>query len=740
MTAPTIAILGIRHHGPGSARAVLAALERLRPDCVLVEGPPDADALIPLCTQAGMAPPVALLIYAQEDPQHSAFYPFAAFSPEWNALRWAVGAGAAVRFMDLPQRHRLATPRSPATEDATDSPARVPRPDPIAELAHAAGIDDPERFWETLVEQRQDAADVFPAILEAMTAVRAEVGTADDQLENLREAWMRTTIRSAVAEGRQRIAVICGAWHAPELTGDLATSAADDRALLRNLPTVKTAAAWVPWAQDRLAFASGYGAGVTAPGWYGHLWEVTDRPVERWLVRVARLLRQHGIDCSSAHVIEAVRLATTVAGMRNQAAPRLEDITEAVRSVFCFGADAPLALIHQELVVGTALGTVPEDSPVIPVQADLDQLCRRLRLPRETLAKTIELDLREDGGRERSRLFHRLGLLGIGWAIPAAVSGKGTFKEAWTLAWKPDFVVPLIAAGRLGTTVGAAAAAAATAQADAVNDLPGITAILDQALRAELPQVTGPLLARLGSLAAVASDTTALLGAIPALARTARYGDVRGTDTAAIGQILAGIVSRAAIGLPLACGSLDDDAATTMRDHLIAVTDALATLDDAELRTTWHAALGQLVASDGYHGLVAGRAVRLLLDHQIMPHADAELRCARALSTGADPATGAAWIEGLLAGSGSALILDDRLFGIIDRWLTGLAPAAFVSALPLIRRTCATFAAAERRQLGERVAHGVAAVSSGTAVAIDHACADRALPLLTLIHGLEAAP
>ena len=54
-------ILGIRHHGPGSARSVLAELERLQPDALLVEGPSDASNLIDLIVDPGMRPPVALL-------------------------------------------------------------------------------------------------------------------------------------------------------------------------------------------------------------------------------------------------------------------------------------------------------------------------------------------------------------------------------------------------------------------------------------------------------------------------------------------------------------------------------------------------------------------------------------------------------------------------------------------------------------------------------------------------------
>ena len=41
-------LYGIRHHGPGSARSLREALTGLEPDVVLIEGPPEADALIPL--------------------------------------------------------------------------------------------------------------------------------------------------------------------------------------------------------------------------------------------------------------------------------------------------------------------------------------------------------------------------------------------------------------------------------------------------------------------------------------------------------------------------------------------------------------------------------------------------------------------------------------------------------------------------------------------------------------------
>jgi hypothetical protein len=105
---PPIHIFGIRHHGPGSARRLLHALEELRPETVLIEGPADASALLPLLADPDMVPPVALLVYAADEPQRASFWPFAAFSPEYQAACWAVRNGASLRFIDLPASWRFA--------------------------------------------------------------------------------------------------------------------------------------------------------------------------------------------------------------------------------------------------------------------------------------------------------------------------------------------------------------------------------------------------------------------------------------------------------------------------------------------------------------------------------------------------------------------------------------------------------------------------------------------------------
>jgi hypothetical protein len=721
-----------------------------------------------------MRPPVALLVYDPDAPRDAAFDPFAVFSPEWQAILHGLRAGVPVRFIDLSVGHQIALRRarmipdelseavdpaeSPdsgteetpaAAEPGTDDrPAQPPlvvfRTDPLGELAKAAGEPDGERWWDRLVESRRSAADVFDAIREAMTAVRTEIPD-EDPITMLREAAMRREIRAAEKAGHERIAVVCGAWHAPALI-DRPPAAHDDR-LLRTLPRpIRTAAAWVPWTYSRLAVESGYGAGIVSPGWYEHLWSGREPLGVSWMARVGQVFRAEDLDISAAHLIEAARLADALASIRGRAIPSLDELTDAVRSVAAFGSDVPLAVVRDRLVVGRVMGRVPDDAPIAPLAADLAREQRRLRLKPSEETTTLDLDLRGETDLARSHLLHRLRLLGIDWGTPArATRGTtGTFHELWTLRWKPEDVVQLVASSRYGTTIAAAAGAKAIDDAAGTDRLGTLTALVEAVLLADLPSAIESVVARVGAVAAIAADVPSLMAALPPLARVGRYGNVRGTDAAAVRVVLDGFVARICVGLGMACASLDDDAAAEMLPLVEGTHAAVSLLDDTAQRASWLTALRALADQDGVHGLIAGRACRLLVDEHALAAADAQARLARALSRGAEPPAAAAWIDGFLRNSGLVLIHDDALFALIDDWLAGLAPEAFEAVLPLIRRTTSTFSAPERRSLGERARRRpggrTAPDATAQSAAIDRDRAELVLPVLAAILGLGPAP
>lgn len=794
-------LLGVRHHGPGSARAVRAALDATRPRTVLIEGPPEADALIPLAAGPGMSPPVALLAHAVDEPGRSAFWPFAAFSPEWVALSWALERDVPVRFIDLPAAHSLAWERPEDTDGGEGDRAGEPdaeeageeeagegagddiRVDPLAVLAGAAGYDDPERWWEDVVEHRGtaddgDACAPFLVLEEAMGALREVYGSGGHERDLVREAYMRLQVRAAQREfGADGVAVVCGAWHVPALRRKATVAA--DRALLKGLPKVKADLTWVPWTHRRLARAGGYGAGIESPGWYGHLFHAPDRPVERWMTKVAGLLRDEDRIVSSAHVIEAVRLAGTLAAVRGRPLPGLGEMTDAVRAVMCDGSDVPLALVHDRLVVGDVLGEVPEGAPAVPLQRDLHRIQRTLRLKPEALEREIELDLRKETDAERGRLLHRLRLLRVDWGEPVASRGStGTFRETWRLRWEPELAVRVAEAGVWGTTVLGAATAKAEADAVTATALADVTGLAERCLLAGLPDALPVVMRVLADRAALDTDVGHLAQALPALVRTLRYGDVRGTGTGALAEVAAGLAERIFVGLPPACAALDADAADEMRGHVDAVHGAVGLLDDgvgvegaagaegaggsggdggpggalgAPLRARWRGVLRVLCARDTVPGVIRGRAVRLLLDDGELAGEEAARLMGLVLSPGTAPADGAAWIEGFVgggSGGGMLLVHDERLLGLVDTWLTGVPAEAFTDVLPLLRRTFSAYESGVRRTLGELVRRGpgrsdrTAAAGPGVpgfAAGLDAGRADAVLPVLWLLLGLTDA-
>ena len=612
-------------------------------------------------------------------------------------------------------------------------------------LAATAGYDDAERWWEDVVEHRgadgraeADALAPFAALAEAMGALREAYGDGGHRRDPVREAHMRLRMRAAQREFGDHVAVVCGAWHVPALARRGAVAA--DRQLLKGLPKVKAAVTWVPWTHRRLARRSGYGAGIASPGWYGHLFSAPDRPVERWMTKVAGLLREEDYAVSSAHVIEAVRLAEALAAVRGRPLAGLAEADDAIRAVMGDGSAVPSSLIHDRLVVGDVLGEVPEDAPAVPLQRDLARIQRTLRLKPEALEREAGARSAQGDGRRRAADC----CTGCAcWASPGASrpgrrGSTGTFRETWRLRWEPELSVRVAEAGIWGTTVLSAATAKAVSDAAGAASLAEVTALAERCLLAELPDALPVVMRVLSDRAALDADVGHLAQALPALVRSVRYGDVRGTDGAALREVAFGLAERVFVGLPPACVGLDADGAAEMRGHLDATHGAVGLLGQpvttrpvagrlatgrpvtgvpeeapaAGLRSRWAGVLRSVAGRDTVPGLIRGRASRLLLDDGELGEEGAEHLMGLALSPGTPPADAAGWIEGFVGGGdggGMLLVHDERLLALVDGWLTGVPAAAFTDVLPLLRRTFAEYEAGVRRTLGELVRRGPAA-------------------------------
>lgn len=689
-------IFGIRHHGPGCARSLLATLAELEPDVILLEMPMELEPLLEHAAHEAMKPPVAMMLYRTDLPEKSSFYPFAEFSPEWNAVRWAVGNKVPIRCFDLPSAHMFAL-----RESDEEVP---PRPDAFEWFAKADGYSDGERWWNDRVEERRDHKDFFEAILEAVTELRGELAMEESRETLLREAWMRKCMRTAEKDGFSNIAVICGAWHAPALNGP--SKVGDDNALLKGLEKHKIAATWIPWTDERLTFSSGYGAGVRSPGWYAHLWKAPDDPIPSWLTRAARILRGEGQEASSASVIEALRLSNSLAGIRGRPLPGLDETLQAMQAVFCQGDALPLDFLRKKLLVGDRLGELPEGLPALPLQQDIDASIRRLRLKTTASITPLELDLREDGGLARSVFLHRLLALKIHWGEKQQARSKGTFKEAWRLQWKPELAVAIIDASAFGNAVESAATVRLTKSLAEGESIAAVTDRLDLALLGDLPEAVGKLLGILDAAAATSHDVAELLDTAPSLARISRYGNVRATDGVAVGRLLAGFAARIHAGLLAAATGISDEAADPLMKSVAEYSSALAILEDGTLAEDFRKTLGRMISSETVHPKIRGHAVRLLRDASHLDDEAVARHFGFALSPGMPALSAAAWLEGFLQGGGSLLVYDAALLDLVDAWLSSLGDENFQAILPLLRRTFGTFSYPERARIAGSIAQG----------------------------------
>lgn len=719
-----IHILGIRHHGPGSARNVKAFLEEIKPDIVLIEGPPEADVILQWADHAEIKPPVAILCYQPDNPAQSSFYPFAEFSPEWQAIQYAKRQRIHVRFMDLPSAHHFAIEAK-----------RTLREDPISYFAQAAGYEEGEKWWEHMFEHRQNNEAVFEAVQETMAELRDKYTDEEDKLEQLREAYMRKVIRQAEKEMFRNIAVICGAWHAPALVN--MPKQKEDNELLKNLPKVKTECTWVPWTYNRLSFTSGYGAGIQSPGWYEHIWQHPKDDGTLWMAKVAKLFREQQMDTSVAHVIESVRLAESLASLRHLHKAGLEELNEATLSVLCNGENVMMSLVHDALIVSDKIGEVPVDIPKPPLQVDIEKLQRKLRLPATAEWKDYTLDLRKENDLERSIFLHRLQLLDIKWGHSSAISGKGTFKEQWRLQWDPAFSIDIIEKGSWGNTTAEAASKYVIDTAGKADGLKAVCTLLEETIPAELPDAIDHLIHQINNLAAASGDVIQLMEVIPGLVNVSRYGNVRKTDAALVLNIISSMITRICVSLPAACTAVDEDAAQHLLGLFFSLNDAVNVLQQQDMMQQWQQTLFNIAGSKNSAPVIAGYANRLLTDYKLLSGEALVKVFYYATSSANSPAIAAAWLEGFLKGSGMLLLLDHDLWAVINNWVEQLDESTFVQVLPLLRRTFSNYSNTERRKLGEKVKSGGQGVLLKTTGAFDEERALQGVPVILQLLGYQ---
>ncbi|WP_437688185.1 DUF5682 family protein [Sorangium sp. So ce176] len=738
----------VRHHSPRSSATLRAYLDEVRPKAIFVEGPSDATELLEALVDPKTVPPVAILGYRTDGTPASSLWPFAAYSPEYVAVKWAFEHGARVELIDVPVGMTLApfegatvghddaedpggheregdAERGEDADEGGDGPASVEEPQEslYEACARARGFRSFEEFWEASFEApRYEPRSFREALLAYADLAR---GDGERLVHRARDAYMARQIleRMGADLAPREVAAVLGAAHAA------AFAARDvDPALEARLPApVPCAVTLIPFSFPRLSEQLGYGAGNRAPQYYQRAHDAGGdfrRATLEVLIDFTEHLRLRGFMASLADTIEAFRLAVALAELRGKAEPGLDEVREATIATMCRGDATHVDGFLWPAVIGRNVGRVGSRIGKNSLQEEFWREVRERRLPATDAPESFRLSLTNQVEVGTSVLLHRLRIAKIPYAAYAGTRRSGVaarrrgpaaqevpadellgqLSETWEAQWTPATDVALVEKIVLGDTLEQVATRLLEEDLAACHTTGEAADVLLNGVLASSARAVAAALRACDEFAAGDSDLPSLARACRAFAGLASFGSSRSLSSLGDGVIapmLEKTFARAVLRVHGGCTGSDEAVA--------AAKEALRTLHDVALsqpivdRGAWLDAARGLVDSEVVNPTASGLACGLLYLAQAIDDAEVARVVGLRLGGAAVPEAAASFLAGFLEVNALVLVKSRPVVEALDAFLRAIAPERFKDTLPVLRRAFAGLGATERRYLLENV-------------------------------------
>lgn len=700
---------GIRHFSPAGAYFVRKFLNENRPDVVLIEGPADFDFLMDDIVSKNLLPPFAIMAYTKEVPIETVLYPFAVYSPEYQAILWARENNKECHFFDLESNIMLGLESKNEDEIISDAPDKIHDKEKTSDF-------DMESFWERVLEQSED-----------MNAYKSGSALFGESLRNedevslrdiIRESFMKRKIKEIIDRGidSEKIVAITGAFHTSAIQSlDGAMTDKEYDSLKKKDSNITL----MPYSYYRLSKRTGYGAGNTAPAYYELLWQgfiKNDKTYHerKYLSLLAKYMREHGGIVSSAQVIEATMLSRSIANLRGSSIPTLVDLKDAGITCMGGGSFGEMAMGFAQSDIGTKIGVVPQESMKTSIQSDFLSRLKALKLEKykELVATPLQLDLRENlrvKSKEsafldlnRSFFLYRLVTLGIDFAkIERNRQDNATWAENWILQWTPDAEIQIVESVLKGDTIDEAVAFVLGERLNNAISISEIADIIEAAFNCGIPKIVEGAGRKLDEMASGAVSIHEIAVTTSKLSDMILFGDIRKLDRKPLEPIVKRLCIRAA--LILAGESACDDMAAVILVEDIQSIHNVFVLHDFLDKDLWFDKLIEVSNRDDLNTKISGLATAILLDTGKTDENTLRIEVARRLSAGMPAELGANWFAGLSIRNHYALIGRLTLWESLSEYMDSLDEEEFRRSLVFLRRAFVDYSSKEKDMIAENL-------------------------------------
>lgn len=433
----------VRHHSPVCSYQLVRTIAQYQPDCILVEGPENANELIPILTHEDTQLPAAIYYFykdkkkyvSEEGQDFHCYYPFLESSPEMTALQEAKRLGIEAGFIDLPYSEilihtqdfaglRSEQERHSYADDHYLAQSRFYQA--LCEKTHLRSF---EEFWEKYFEIAglRLSPEEFLYQMRTYCDLTRE-STPPERMEhdgtNAREQHMAYRIREKMTD-HSRILVVTGGFHSPALEKLVQEKIKPLK--LHKFPPEEANCYPIAYSYEAADALSGYASGMPHPGFYDTVTRrlreadtpegVYSETVLSLLTETVKASAKKDIAVSMSDATAAWSLTEGLAALREAPEPGYAELADGVTGALIKGertlaSSLPLDILSK-LATGSGVGHIGDQSHVPPLIVDFERQCKNFRFKIDSaIPQEVEVPLFDkERDAEKSRFFHRMAFL-----------------------------------------------------------------------------------------------------------------------------------------------------------------------------------------------------------------------------------------------------------------------------------------------------------------------------------------